>query len=112
MLGAMPAKPSRLAALGSQVDALFAPWQSDATPGAAVGVFLDGEIVHARGYGMASVELGVPNTPSTVFEIESTSKQFAAACIAILDGTESFSLDDDIREIVPEVSALPRITAR
>jgi len=85
------------------VDKVFAKWDSTHSPGAALAVIRDGEIVYARGYGMANLELGVPITPTTVFRIGSTSKQFTAASIALLSLQGKLSLGDDIRKWVPEL---------
>jgi len=67
------------------VDAILAAYQSTDSPGFALGVFRQGEIEYARGYGMANLELGVANAPSTVFDIGSTSKQFSAFAILLLE---------------------------
>ncbi|HVG39388.1 MAG TPA: serine hydrolase, partial [Pyrinomonadaceae bacterium] len=42
----------------------------------AVLVSRNGQPVVSRGYGMANIELGVPNTPQTVFRLGSVTKQF------------------------------------
>jgi CubicO group peptidase (beta-lactamase class C family) len=42
-------------------------------PGVALAVIKDGRIVKSAGYGVASLELSVPVTPDTVFEIGSIS---------------------------------------
>jgi CubicO group peptidase (beta-lactamase class C family) len=68
----------------------------------AVGVIVDGELVHARGYGMANLEHGIPITAKTVFRIGSTSKQFSALCMLLLENDGKVSLDDDIHEYFPE----------
>src|SRR3972149_9829184 len=60
----------------AQVDAIFADYQRTDSPGCALGVFHQGRIEYARGYGMANLELGAAITPSTVFAIGSPSKQF------------------------------------
>jgi CubicO group peptidase (beta-lactamase class C family) len=88
-----------------KVDKLFEEWDSTVSPGVAMGIIHDGEIIYARGYGMANLEQNVPNTPETVFRIGSTSKQFTAACIAILSLQGKLSLDDDIRKYLPELPA-------
>jgi len=54
------------------------------TPGAALAVIKDGLIIYERGYGMAKLEDGIVMTPQKIFDIGSTSKQFTAACLAIL----------------------------
>jgi CubicO group peptidase (beta-lactamase class C family) len=52
---------------------------------------------------MANLEHDVPITSRTVFRIGSTSKQFTAACIAILSLQGKLALDDDIRKFIPEL---------
>ena len=95
------------------IDALFAEWDRTDSPGCAVAVIHKGEIVHARGYGMANLELGIANSPTSAFRIASTSKQFTAACVALLALDGTLALDDDIRELVPELPAYERpITIR
>jgi len=90
-------------ALTDSVDAMFAQWGKEDTPGAAVGIFKDGRIIYARGYGMANLEYNIPITPQTVFRIGSTSKQLTAMCIALLAEQGKLSLDDDIRKFFPEM---------
>ena len=50
----------------SQVDAVFAEYDRSDSPGCSLGVYRDGRIVYARGYGMANLELGVANSSQTV----------------------------------------------
>ena len=66
----------------ARVDAVFARFTAE-TPGCALGVVRDGALVHAKGYGQASLELDVPITPATVFDIGSASKQITAASIVL-----------------------------
>nr|HQU41067.1 hypothetical protein [Chitinophagales bacterium] len=44
-------------------DSLLHATYSDTEPGAAVLIARNGKIVHAQGYGLASLELGVANKP-------------------------------------------------
>lgn len=87
----------------AKVDALFKDIDRSDSPGCALGVYRDGRIVYARGYGMANLELSVGNTAQTVFDIGSTSKQFSAFSIQLLAREGKLSLDDDIRKWVPEI---------
>lgn len=89
--------------LTAQVDAIFAPWDKPGTPGASVAVVRDGAVVYQRGYGRANLEYDLPITPSTVFLIASVSKQFTAFAIAMLADQGRLSLDDDVRQYVPEL---------
>lgn len=96
-------------ALNAKVDAIFSEYARADSPGCALGVFRDGRIVYAGGYGMANLELGVPIAPSTVFDLGSTSKQFTAACIVLLAQEGKLSLDDDIRKYLPELPDYGRV---
>ncbi len=99
--------------LSRKVDDLFKQWHSPDSPGAAVLVVRDGRIEHAKGYGMANLEHGVPIRPDTVFDIASVSKQFAAMAIALLEADGKLSLDDDVKRHLPELPDFAhRITIR
>lgn len=87
----------------ARVDALFAEWDRPDTPGCTVGVARDGELLYARGYGMADLDNGVPNRPGTIYPIGSNSKQFTAMSAALLIEAGKLSLDDDIRRYLPEM---------
>lgn len=95
----------------AKVDELFRDYDRSDTPGCALGVFRDGRIEYARGYGMANLELGVANTPQTVFDIGSTSKQFSAFAIQLLAREGKLSLDDDVRKWVPEIPSYGKTVA-
>jgi CubicO group peptidase (beta-lactamase class C family) len=90
-------------ALTDKVDALFAEWDRPGSPGCALGVIREGQLVYARGYGMANLDYDVPLTPDSVFYIASTSKQFTAASIVLLAQRGDLSLEDDIRKYVPAI---------
>ena len=49
------------------VDRIFAAVDRADGPGCALGIVHDGELVYARGYGMASLEHGVPITTTTAY---------------------------------------------
>ena len=96
----------------SRIDAVFARYTA-ATPGCALNVLRNGASAYEKGYGAASLELGVPISPRTVFDIGSSSKQFTAATIALLAQEGKLSLDDDIRKWVPELPDLgAKVTLR
>ncbi len=89
-------------ALPASVDSLFSRFASLETPGCAVGVAHAGEVA-ARGYGAAELEYRIPNTPETIFEAGSVSKQFTAAATLLLAQEGRISLDDDVRQYIPEL---------
>jgi CubicO group peptidase (beta-lactamase class C family) len=90
-------------AISEKVDQIFSKLSEPDSPGAAVVVLKNGEIVHKRGYGMANIKKGTPNTPSTIMEVGSVAKQFTAFAIALLVDQKKLSLDEDIRTYIPEV---------
>ena len=67
-------------------------------PGGIEAVASRGRIVHLKPYGMANVELSVPVTDSTVFEIGSISKQFVSAAVMLLVQEDRLGLDDPIHQ--------------
>jgi len=85
-----------------QVDALFARWDRRDSPGCSLGIVRDGKLIYERGYGMANLEHDIPITHETVFRIASVSKQFTAMSLLLLERDGALSLDDDIREYLPE----------
>jgi CubicO group peptidase (beta-lactamase class C family) len=84
------------------VDEIFAKWTTS-TPGCAVGVAVGGKPVLLKAYGMADLERNVRNTPDTIFESGSVSKQFTAMAMQLLAGEGKLSLDDPVRKYIPEL---------
>ena len=66
------------------VDEVFSDLTKAGSPGCALGVYRDGKIAYAKGYGLANLEQNVAITPQSVLDIGSTSKQFTAASILLL----------------------------
>lgn len=62
----------------------------------------DGDILLDKGYGYADLEWGVPNTPTTKFQIASMTKQFTAASILLLDERGKLSVNDPIKKYMPD----------
>src|SRR5206468_4016919 len=53
----------------ARVDSVFRAFDRTDSPGCALGVYQDGAIRYARGYGMASLEHGVPLSPRSVLDV-------------------------------------------
>lgn len=62
----------------------------------AVLVARNGQAVVSRGYGMANIELSVPNTPQTVFRLGSVTKQFTGMAIVLLQERGKLSVNDPV----------------
>jgi len=73
------------------------------SPGLALALIRDGNVVFEQGWGLANLEYDVPITPTTVFHAASVSKQFTAFAIARLIQQGKLSLEDDIRKYLPEM---------
>ena len=56
----------------------------------------DGKTLFARPYGMANLELDVPNTLDTKFRLASITKQFTAAAILLLEERGKLSVNDTL----------------
>src|SRR5512140_2856915 len=87
----------------ADIDAVFSDVAKPRTPGCALAVYQNGRIVYEHGYGLASIENEVPITPRTVFDLGSTSKQFTAFSILLLERDGKLALADDIRKYIPEL---------
>ncbi|WP_228893693.1 serine hydrolase domain-containing protein [Pseudoduganella aquatica] len=82
---------------------LFAKWNGAATPGCALAISRPDQPVLKLAYGQADLEHGTPNTPDTVFEAGSVSKQFTAAAVLLLAQDGKLALSDDVRKYLPEL---------
>jgi len=85
------------------VDEVFADLTKAGSPGCALGVYQDGKIIYSKGYGLANLEENVAIKPQSVFDIGSTSKQFTAASILLLEKQGKLSVNDDVRKYIPEL---------
>jgi D-alanyl-D-alanine carboxypeptidase len=89
-----------LAAVLARADAVDDYVQSEMRkrhiPGVAVAVVRDGKVEKTAGYGMANVELHVPVSPQTVFQIQSVTKTFTSAAILMLIEEGRIALEDPI----------------
>lgn len=86
-----------------QIDSIFLSWNQPNHPGGSIGVMQNGEIIYSKAFGLASMEYLVPNTPNTVYNIASVSKQFTSMGILLLEKAGKLSIDEDIRTYLPEL---------
>lgn len=87
----------------SAADEVFSDLAKPGSPGCALGVYREGKIIYEKGYGLANLEQNVPITPQSVFDIGSTSKQFTAASILLLEKQGKLTVNDDVRKYIPEL---------
>ncbi len=89
------------------LDALIEPYQKTDAPGISVAVSIDGQPVYQRWAGQADLAHNVAINADTRFEIASISKQFTAYAIMMLANEDKLTLDQDVRDIIPELEARP-----
>lgn len=78
------------------LDDLLAPWQDRQGPGLVVAASRNGQTLFARSYGLANVEHGIPNTPTTRFNAGSITKMLTSLSLLHLEQAGSIDLDDSI----------------
>lgn len=87
----------------ARIDSVFQDVDRTDRPGCTLGVYRDGGITYARGYGMANLEYGIALAPRSVFHVASVSKQFAAFSVELLVSEGKVTWDDEIQTYVPEL---------
>ncbi len=80
---------------------------SPARPAPSSRVMREGEIELCKGYGLASIELGVPIAPTTRFRIASVSKQFTVTAALMLAAEGKLKLSDPPHKYLKELTPLP-----
>ena len=70
-------------------------------PGIVVGVYHRGQVLMAKGYGLANIELNVPVRPEMLFQTGSVGKQFTSMAVMMLVEQGHVALDDCVAEFVP-----------
>jgi len=83
------------------IDNLFKAYSKQNSPGYAIGIVKATKVLYTQGYGSANLDYLIPITPNSSFDIASVSKQFTAACIALLIMGGKLSLDDPVSKFVP-----------
>ncbi len=67
-------------------------------PALSIAIVRNGEVVKARGYGLANVELNVAASPETIYQSGSVGKQFTATAVMMLVEDGKIALDDKINK--------------
>ena len=98
--GAAVAQPS-----AADLDAVFAEWDREDSPGCAAGALRNGEFAFRGAYGMANLDYGIPLTPDSIFRMASVSKQFTVAAVLVAEDQGLLSLDDPLRKHFPDLPA-------
>jgi CubicO group peptidase (beta-lactamase class C family) len=97
-------------AIEAEVDSLLAPLIDRDLVSGSVLIARDGDILLAKGYGLANRECGGPNTPETVHTLASITKSFTAIATLQLEERNLLSLDDPVSKYLPDYPQGDRIT--
>ncbi|MFN8343611.1 MAG: serine hydrolase [Spirosomataceae bacterium] len=71
-------------------------------PGIAVAVVKDGQVIHAKGYGVRSLNTKEKVNGNTLFGIASNSKAFTSAALGMLIDEKKLKWDTKVRDVIPE----------
>jgi CubicO group peptidase (beta-lactamase class C family) len=88
-----------LAGIDAYVQAALTDWQ---TPGLAVAVIKDGNLVLSRGYGVCRAGAETTVDENTIFPIASVTKVFTATCLALLVEEGTLAWSDPVVRHLPE----------
>src|SRR5690348_5762681 len=92
----------RRACMLAEIDAIAGGRIEPDGPGVAVAVVRGGEVLHAKGYGLANLEWGQPIAPDTVLCLGSLTKPFTAQAMLLLERDGRLRLDDPITVYLPD----------
>ena len=85
-----------------QIDRIFLDWTGE-RPGGAFAIVKNQNVIYENYFGLANLDKKATFNAETIVDIGSVSKQFTAACIAILEEKDELNLQDDIRKYIPEL---------
>lgn len=88
--------------LETAIDAVFNQAYPINSPGAAVLIAKDNQIIYRKAFGMANVELKVQMKPESVFQLASITKQFTSVAILILMEQGKLSLKDPLSKYITD----------
>lgn len=92
------------------VDRLLSPLVENDLVSGSVLLARNGEILLAKGYGLANREHGIANSPETVFGIASVTKSITAIAVLQLVERGQLRLEDPVARFLPDFPAGDRIT--
>ena len=87
-----------------KIDSIFKDFDKKNSPGYAIGILKNTHILYSKGFGSANLDYDIPITMNSSFDIASVSKQFTAACIALLIMDRKISLETPASKFIPELS--------
>ena len=77
------------------------------TPGLAVGILHEGEVVYARGFGARDLDTCAPVTPESIFYLLSVTKSFTGMAAALLHEEGALEIDQSLDTYFPGAEITP-----
>jgi CubicO group peptidase (beta-lactamase class C family) len=93
---------SRTSRVSKVIDEIVGEAIDEEGPGLAVLVVKEGEVLHAKGYGLSRLG-GDKITTGSVFDLASVSKHITATAICLLADRGQLAFDDEVSQHVPEL---------
>jgi CubicO group peptidase (beta-lactamase class C family) len=102
-----PDRKAKLVAAAQKVDTAVADELArQHVPGLALGIVVDGELVYAKGYGVADVDANTAPDLDTAYRLGSLTKAFTALSILALRDDGVLTLDDPLVRWIPEAAGI------
>jgi CubicO group peptidase (beta-lactamase class C family) len=92
--------------LDKKLDSLFSSFNNKNSPGFAVTVIQNGNMIAKKDYGMASIELEVPFTHNTIVRLPySEGREFISIAVALMEQEGLLTLNDKVNKYFPKLPA-------
>ena len=102
-----PDRKAKLTAAAQKVDTVVADEMTrEHVPGLALGIVVDGDLVYAKGYGVADVDAKTAPDLDTAYRLGSLTKSFTSLSILALRDEGVLTLDDPLVRWVPGASGI------
>ncbi|MCC7477279.1 serine hydrolase [bacterium] len=92
-------RAAKIAEYEAFVDQVLKQWN---VPSAAIGIWVEGQVVLAKGYGQRNVEQKLPANADTIYAIGSETKAFTTMMLAQLCDEGKLDWDEPVRTYLPE----------
>ncbi len=90
----------KLKGLDPTIEKILKDWN---VPGCGIGIVIKDKLVFAKGYGYRDLEMKLPVTPNTLFQIASNTKLFTATAVGFLVEEGKLDWDKPIKKYVPQI---------
>jgi D-alanyl-D-alanine carboxypeptidase len=87
---------------GQRIDSMLQTIYKPGEPGIAIAIEMNGKVFFKNAYGLADLEGGTKNSPTSNFNVGSLTKQFTAFSILQLASKNKLSLSDKLIKFFPD----------